>query len=127
MVPTEKKKRILLVEDDPLIIKIYTTRLEKAGFEIDVIEKGAGVVDRLEEDEFDLLLLDIVLPERTGFEILRDVRKANFDGLKTLILSNIAQKEKIERALNLGADAYLIKAHFTPTEIIEKIKEALKK
>jgi len=122
----EKKKRILLVEDDPLIVRIYTTSLAKAGFEVDTITKGNGVVERLRQSNFDLLLLDIVLPEKTGFEILRAVKKGGFDKLKILILSNIAQKEKIRRALDLGADAYLIKAHFTPTEIVKKIEEILK-
>lgn len=122
-----KVKRILLVEDDPLIVRIYKTRLEKEGFEVDSVSSGGRVLDRLLEKEFDLILLDLVLPEESGFEVLREVRNnKKVEGVKVVVLSNLGEKEHIEKAMNMGAFDYLVKAHFTPTEIIERIEETLK-
>ena len=122
----KKTKRILLVEDDPLISRIYATSLERAGLEVDTLISGAKVVDEIREKDYDLLLLDLVLPEKNGFEVLRDIHRENLGGkVKILVLSNLGQKEKIEKALEMGAGQYLIKAHYTPREVVEKITAIL--
>ncbi len=121
------KKRILLVEDDPFLIDIYTTKLKEEGFLIDVATTGEECLKKIKEEKFNLLILDIVLPEIDGWEILERLKKEKEDqDLKVLILSNLGQKEEIERGLSLGANKYLVKAHHTPSEIVEKIKEMLK-
>ena len=74
----------------------------------------------------DLLLLDIVLPKKDGFEILRDIRREpTLKDLPVLLLTNLGQKPDVEKGLDLGADDYIIKAHFTPSEVVEKIEKAL--
>lgn len=121
------KKRILLVEDDPFLIDIYTTKLKEEGFLIDVATTGEECLKKIKEEKFNLLILDIVLPEIDGWEILERLKKEKeHQDLKVLILSNLGQKEEIERGLSLGANKYLVKAHHTPSEIVEKIKEMLK-
>lgn len=121
-------KRILLIEDDPLITEIYTTKLKESGFRVEVMGDGEAALKQLKKDAgFDLLVLDIVLPRLTGFELLQKIRNdQTLKILKVLVLSNLGQKLDIERAENLGVARYLIKANFTPTEVVEEIKKLLK-
>jgi len=122
-----KKKKILLVEDDPLIIKIYSSRLEQDGFEVEVASRGNEVIRKLKEQKYDLVLLDLVLPELTGFEILEKIRKEKeFSDLKVLVLSNLGEKENISKANRFGVVDYLVKARYTPSEVVEEVTRVLK-
>lgn len=115
-------KKILLIEDDPLLIDIYSTKLQESGFEVTVVEHGEKALALMGEERPDLVLLDIVLPHTDGWEILRQIQAS--EALKTIpvvILSNLGQKEEIEKGLNLGAVKYLIKAHYTPSEIVQEV------
>ena len=123
-------KKILLVEDDQFLIDIYTTKLKDSGFSVEVAKEGESALRKLNEEKFDLLLLDIVLPQIDGWEILEKIKNEkpktkNLENLKIVILSNLGQKEEVERGLKLGATKYLIKAHYTPSEVVEEIKEIL--
>lgn len=120
-------KQILLVEDDPFLVDIYTTKLQEAGFEVDSALDGQKCLDILKEKTPDLLLLDIVLPHTDGWEVLRKIKSDDkFKGLKVIILSNLGQKKEVEKGRDLGAFKYLIKAHHTPSEVVEEIKKILK-
>lgn len=120
-------KTILLVEDDPFLVDLYTTRLKVAGFEIEVAITGKEGLAKLRERKPDLLVLDIVLPTIDGWEVLREVRKnESFNDLKILIFSNLDQKGDIEKAFDFKVIKYLIKAHYTPSEVVEEIKKILK-
>ncbi len=118
---------IMLVEDDSFISGMYQTKLTSLGYNVEVIDDGEVAWARLQEDPApDLLLLDIVLPKKDGFEILEDVRKQDkTKKLPVILLTNLGQKPDIERGLKLGADDYIIKAHYTPTEVVEKISTLL--
>jgi len=118
-------KKILLVEDDPFLADIYKTKLNSEGFEVEVAEDGEKGLKKLEEKNFDLLVLDLVLPEISGYEILEKIR-GKFKDLKILVLSNLSQKEEIQRAFDLGVDKYLVKAYFTPSEVVKEIKNLIK-
>jgi len=119
----ENKTSILLVEDDSFISGMYFTKLNSLGFEVEVVEDGEAAWQRLEQDPLpDLVLLDVVLPKKDGFEILEDLRKAErTKKLPIILLTNLGQKPDVERGIKLGADDYIIKAHYTPTEVVEKI------
>ena len=134
-------KNILLVEDDPFLIDIYTTKLREESFSIEVATDGKEGLKKLREKKFDLLVLDIVLPKIDGWEILEKLKtelpkeakvkmrtkfSSPIKNLKIIILSNLGQKEEVEKGLRLGANKYLIKAHYTPSEVVEEIKEVLK-
>jgi len=126
-------KRILVVEDDPFLSDIYNTKLKQAGFDVDLAMAGEECVNKLMAGEYDLMVLDIVLPQLDGWEILERVgqmRRQNpgsyINRLKIIILSNLGQKEEIKKGLDLGADGFMIKAHFTPSEVAEEIEKALK-
>lgn len=115
-------KKILLVEDDPLLIDIYTTKLEGGGYRVAVEEKGDRVIEAIQEEKPDLIILDIVLPNQDGWAILQDIRsRPEFSNIKVVVLSNLGQKEEVEKGLKLGAVKYLIKAHYTPTQVLEEI------
>ncbi len=123
-------KKILLVEDDPFLIDIYTRKLKKAGFETTVTEDGKKALEVLQQKTFELMILDIVLPEVDGWAILKEIKELkqknkSLKNLKIIILSNLGQKEEVEKGLKLGATKYLIKAHFTPSQVVEEIKKIL--
>jgi len=136
-------KKILLAEDDPFLIDIYTNKLKSAGFEVEVAEVGDDVLRKLKEKKFALLLLDIVLPGTSGWEILEEIKEQkspkdpdksgptgqakikNLEDLKIVIISNLGQKSEVEKGLKLGVTEYLIKAHYTPSQVVEEIKKIL--
>jgi DNA-binding response OmpR family regulator len=119
-------KNILLVEDDSFLIDIYTTKMKESGFSVEVASEGEEAVRKAKEQQFDLVLLDIVLPKVDGWDILRQIKaESKLKDLKVIIISNLSQKEEVEKGMNLGADKYLIKAHYTPSEVVKEIKEVL--
>jgi two-component system alkaline phosphatase synthesis response regulator PhoP len=120
-------KKILLIEDDPFIIDIYTTKLKEEGFEVDVATNGEKALEKIKEKP-DLILLDIVLPGMDGWEILREIKKRKeLKSIPVVVLSNLSQKSEVEKSVKLGATKYLIKANYTPSQVVEQIKECLKK
>lgn len=120
-------QKILLIEDDPLIVEIYTTKLKQAGLEVEVAGDGEEGLRMLKKGKYDLVILDLVLPRLSGFELLSKVQKSpNLRKVKILILSNLGQKSEVRKGIRFGAVRYLIKAHYTPTEVVEEIKKLLK-
>ena len=107
--------RILIIEDDPFLSDIYLTKFRKVGFEVDMARDGQEGLAMAQEKKPDIILLDIVMPHMDGFEVLR----------KIILLTNLGQQEDVEKGIKEGADAYIIKAHFTPTEVLAKVQEVL--
>jgi DNA-binding response OmpR family regulator len=119
-------KKILLVEDDPFLIEIYKTKLTEAGFKVSVAIDGQEGIKKTEEENPDLVLLDIVLPNVDGWEYLRKISKhEKFKNLKIVVLSNLGQKSEVEKGMDLGAAKYIIKAHYTPSEVVEEVKKII--
>lgn len=123
-------KSVLLIEDDPFLIDIYTTKLKESGFEVEVATDGEMGLEKLKEKIPDILLIDIVLPKIDGWQILKEIQKMKKEKpseklkkLKIVVLSNLGEKEDLEKGLKLGATKYLIKAHFTPSQVVEEIKK----
>ena len=123
----ENNTFIYLIEDDSFISGMYQTKLRNVGYTVDIATDGEAAWERLQQDPLpDLVLLDIVLPKKDGFEILEDLRKnAKTKDLAVILLTNLGQKPDIERGVRLGADDYIIKAHYTPSEVMEKIEKVL--
>lgn len=118
---------IILVEDDSFISGMYQTKLTGLGYQVELYEDGEQAFARLIRDPLpDLVLLDVVLPKKDGFEILEELRAApRTKNLPVILLTNLGQKPDVERGVKLGADDYIIKAHYTPSEVVEKIKQVL--
>ena len=124
---TSKDTKILVVDDDPFILDMYVIKFKEQGFQIDTATDGKMALDRIEAGKPDIVLLDVVMPKMDGFDVIKklqeDKRPRTF---KILFLTNFGQKEDVERGILMGADGYIIKAHFTPSEVVKKVKELLK-
>lgn len=128
MPETGKKKKVLIVDDDSFLTGIYATKLDLEGFEVATARDGEEGLKMLEREGLpDLILLDILMPKLDGFETLQKIKE--IEGAKdipVIMLTNLGQKEDVEKGLEQGAADYLIKAHFVPAEAVEKIKKVLK-
>jgi len=120
-------KKILIIEDDKFLRELISRKLTDDDFDTVGAVDGEDGVKKVKEEKPDLVLLDLILPSIDGFEVLSRIKKdPEVASIPVIILSNLGQKEEVEKGLNLGAADYLIKAHFTPGEIIEKIRTILK-
>lgn len=119
-------KSILCIEDDRLIGEMYVHSLQKAGYDVDWMVNGSDGIVAARNKRYDLMLLDVMLPEHRGNEILSILREGKEDEIpdtKVLVLTNFEQDEESRRAMELQADGYLIKADITPRKLIEIIKQ----
>lgn len=124
----EKNKKIMIIEDDSFVMDIYQTKLSQAGYEIIEAVNGIDAIKKLEKETPDLLLLDIVMPYVDGLEVLKKVKEdERLKNIPVILLTNLSQKEEVDKGLELGANDYLIKSHFTPSEVLEKIEIYLTK
>ena len=116
-------KKVLIVEDDPFISDIYMVELENQGYEVELAPNGEKAMEKLNKDSFDLMLLDILMPQKDGFAVLKELKDNPNFKMAVIVLSNLGKKEHIEKAIELGANDYIIKTQFTPQEVLGKIKE----
>lgn len=121
-----KKIKILLIEDDPFLLSMYATKFELEGFEIISADDGEKALKTAGKEKPDIILLDVLLPKMDGFEVLKELKKnEETKAAPVILLTNLSQRDDVEKGLALGAVDYLIKAHFMPTEVVEKIKKIL--
>jgi CheY-like chemotaxis protein len=120
--------KILLVEDDPFIAEIYQKKLEASGYQSVNVISGKAVLKELKEQSFDLVLLDLVLPEMSGIEVLREVRqnKAYDPSIKIVVFSNLSSPEDREQVLSLGANGFISKTEFSPSEVVTEVERFLR-
>lgn len=120
------QKYIFIIDDDPFITDMYLLKFKEDNFRIEVSRDGREALKQIHEECPDLILLDIVMPVIDGFEILKEIKSDSvLEKVKVVLLTNLGQKEDVERGMELGADGYIIKAHFTPSEVVAKVKEIL--
>lgn len=119
--------RILLIEDEEFIRDLYTEELRKNAFEVDSVGTGKEGFEKLAQNKYDLLLLDIMLPDTNGLEILKQVKQnPATNALKVVLLTNLGQEAIIKEGFQLGADKYLIKMSYNPDQIVAEVKDILK-
>lgn len=115
--------KVLIVEDDPLLIKMYSSKFQKEGFEVVVAEDGQEGLNKALSDFPDFIILDVMMPKLSGIDMLTLLRKEEKGReVPVLVLSNLTSSAEEERAMSLGAKEYLIKASFTPGQIVDKVK-----
>lgn len=120
------QKKILLVEDEDFIRDLYVRQLSKEGFQIKSAPDGQTGLKMLQTESFDLLLLDIMLPGMNGLQLLREFKTKNPQSpMITILLTNLGQEAVIKEGFELGAQAYLIKASYTPDQVVQEVKNAL--
>ena len=119
-------KKILLVEDEDFIRDLYVRQLTKEGFQVKSAPDGQTGLNALKAEQFDLLLLDIMLPGMNGLQLLREFKTNNPQSpMITILLTNLGQEAVIKEGFELGAQAYLIKASYTPDQVVTEVKNAL--
>jgi two-component system response regulator CpxR len=119
-------KKILLVEDDPFLSLLLKNRLSKEGYEVTHAHDGEEALDLLGMNTFDLILLDIILPKKNGFETLEAIRQSPiFSSARVIILSNLGQESDLSRGKSLGVLDYWIKAENPIDTLMAKIRAAL--
>jgi DNA-binding response OmpR family regulator len=120
------KKKILIIEDEKDLRFFIVRALKEEGFEIIEAIDGEEGIEKAKKEKPDLILLDLLLPGISGYEVLARIKKdPEMEMIPVLILSNLGQQEEIEKGLKLGAVDYLIKANFTLDEIVERIKKII--
>ncbi|MFA5126914.1 MAG: response regulator [Patescibacteria group bacterium] len=121
-------KKILVVEDDSFLLSMYSTKLNLENFKVSTATTGLQALKVVAKDQPDLILLDLNLPEMSGFDVLDNLKKdVGTKDIPVIVLTNYSQKENIDKCFALGAVDYLIKAHFVPAEVVDKIKKILNK
>ncbi len=120
------KPLILIIEDDGLLRELIIQKLQKENFDAEGAFEATQAFKLIEEKKPDLILLDLVLPGMDGFQIATNLKKnPQTADIPIVILSNLGQKEDIERAKACGVADYMVKANFTPGEIVEKVRQML--
>jgi DNA-binding response OmpR family regulator len=120
-------KKILLVEDEPLLGNLLKQRLEKEGFEIVLAHDGEEALALLRESKPDLILLDIILPKISGFELLETLQAdPQFERAPVIVISNLGQESDVARGTALGAVQYFVKAKVSIEELVEHVKTFLR-
>lgn len=120
-------EKILIVEDDHFLRELISKKMEKEGFEVTEASDGEEAFRKIEKNRPSLILLDLILPGIHGFEILRKIKEENSTkGIPVIILTNLGQRDEVEQGINLGAEDFLVKAHHTIDEIIDKVRKVLK-
>jgi len=123
--PTHKYK-VLIVEDDPLIVKMYNAKFLHEGFTVLTAEDGMTGLELALKEVPDFMVLDIMMPRLSGIDLLEKLRTdTNGKNIPVLVLTNLSEKDEQQRALELGAKEYLLKANLTPGEVVMKIKKYL--
>ena len=118
--------KIIVVEDDPMLGEIYQKKFADAGFDMKLVTSGKAVQPEVENFQPEMVLLDIVLPDMDGYEILEGLSKSDSSrSVPVYVFSNLSAKEDIERATSLGAKGFLTKSSFTPTQLVEEVKKIL--
>lgn len=119
-------KKILLIEDDEFLSEVLIKRLDEDGYEVTLSKTAVDGLVILKDLKPDLILLDLILPEMSGFEFLKKIKaNPNFSAVPVVILSNLSQEKEKNEAKALGAIDYLIKATYTTKEILDRIKEII--
>lgn len=123
---SKDSKKILLVEDDQFLAEIYAKKLGDEGFQVVAAGDGEEGLKAMKRKKPALVLLDILLPKKDGFAVLAEMKKdPELKGIPVIMLTNLGQRDDVEKGLELGASDYLIKAHFSPQETVERIRKVL--
>lgn len=123
-----KKVRILIAEDDPFLSQMYSEKLEMENYDVVLATDGEEALDKMRLIKPDLILLDIMMPKKDGFEVLKEkMLDKDIKNIPVIVLTNLSQNEQIKKCYDLGAKDFLIKAYFVPAEVIKKVQDVLGK
>jgi DNA-binding response OmpR family regulator len=129
MTDIKTSQSVFIVDDDTFLTDMYSVKFLEHNFKVDVATSCTEAITKLSDGlKPDVILLDMVMPGMTGLDFLAVAKERNLlEGKKIIILSNLGQKEDVEKGLKAGADDYVVKANFTPSEVVEKVNTILGK
>jgi len=119
-------KVILIIEDEKPIAGVLELKLQKEGYSTRVAYDGESALSIMKKENFDLILLDLVMPELDGFDVLRKLKKSK-NKIPIIVASNLGQQDDIDKAMSLGAKDYFVKSNTSLSEIVEHVNKLLKK
>ena len=118
--------KIIFIEDEPALQKILGGFLRDLGYNVTSAMDGEAGLALIKKERPDLVLLDLILPKKSGLEMLEEMRSDNStSSIPVIVLTNVESSESVEGALRLGAKAYLVKTNYSLDEVLEKIKNVL--
>ena len=116
----------MIIEDDSFLLTMYATKFELENFTVLTAEDGEKGLKLAQKELPDMILLDILLPKMNGFEVLKALKGDNrTKNIRVVLLTNLSQRGEVDQGLQIGAVDYLIKAHYMPSEVVEKVKKYL--
>ena len=121
---SKDKPKVLMIEEDRFLRKIYKNKLSQSGFEFLEATNGEVGLNKVLAEKPDLIILDVILPRKNGFDVLYEIKRNKKTKLiSVIILSNLGQEGDIQKGLSLGAQEYLVKTDATLSQVVEKVKE----
>ncbi len=121
-----KTKKVLIVEDDSVLGSMYKIKFETNGFTVMVATNGSDGLEKAKKDDFDIILLDIIMPQLDGFSVLAELKKdAKTKEVPVIMLTNLGTEEDKKKGKEMGAVDYIVKSSLTPTQVSDKVKEFL--
>jgi len=118
------KKKILIIEDEAVLLKVLKDKFETEGWDVDTAVDGEEALKKVKESEFDLLLLDLIMPKLGGFEVIKIIRQDyEMKKIPIIVMSNLGDEDSIQKALELGASKYFVKNQHPIKDIMEKAGE----
>ena len=119
--------KILVAEDDKYLVRVYQTKFTKAGFEVRIGADGEEAEKILQTFMPDIILLDLMMPKKDGFEVLKDLKASEkFKNIPVIVTSNLAQPEDKQKALAMGANEYIVKSDIPIQGIVQKLQQYTK-
>lgn len=117
-----EKKKILIIEDEEIMLDLLQRKLTNNGYEISIARNGEDGLKMIKETKPDLILLDIIMPKMSGMEVLEGMQKdKEVKSIPVIIISNSGQPVELDRAKKLGVKDWLIKTEFDPQEVVDKV------
>ncbi len=122
-----EQKKILLIEDDEFLSDMYKTKFDSEGFFVTLAQDGELALNLLKGGlKPDVVLLDVVMPKMNGIEVLKKIKEMEgSENINVVMFTNMGQKEDIDKAMSLGASGYIVKANFTPSEVVVEVNKIL--
>lgn len=114
-------KKILIIEDEKIVRSLMERKLLDNGFEVETAENGKVGLEKLQSSKPDLILLDIIMPEMGGFDVLKEIKDTDLEEIPVLIVSNSGQPVEIDKAKEYGVEGWIVKTEFDPSQVVEKV------
>ena len=122
----KNKQNILIAEDDAFLAKIIGNHLKNDGYNVHVVENGEEAIQRIAKNDYSLILLDLIMPVKDGFEVMKDMQKMEKETPPVLVFSNLSQEEDKEEAERLGATDFYVKANISVEDLTKIVKKYIR-